>query len=191
MLFEASHQGNLLCPQKRSGYAPHGASCVTSLRRALPAHLTWLGAKVAPALRSPTATRAIRKWERSFAEFVASLLRHEKARIARRRHQSHRVSIASHRDERVFPCRAPPREHGFGEDRSDEAQASTRRVGATPFCSAGAAEAPEWPEEKEYKVTVTDEAGNAVPYVWVKFTEGKRYNLVRANKDGLATYKCM
>ena len=29
-----------------------------------------------------------------------------------------------------------------------------------------------------------------MPYVWVKFTEGKRYNLVRANKDGLATYKC-
>jgi outer membrane protein OmpA-like peptidoglycan-associated protein len=65
----------------------------------------------------------------------------------------------------------------------------TAKIELLDSCDAGAAEAPEWPEEKEYKVTVTDEAGNAVPYVWVKFTEGKRYNLIRANKDGLATYK--
>ncbi|MGC4063440.1 MAG: YbhB/YbcL family Raf kinase inhibitor-like protein [Polyangiaceae bacterium] len=46
-----------------------------------------------------------------------------------------------------------------------------------------------WPEEKEYRVKVTDEAGNGVPNVWVKFTEGKKYNLVPADSSGVAVYK--
>ncbi|MGC4066932.1 MAG: OmpA family protein [Polyangiaceae bacterium] len=57
------------------------------------------------------------------------------------------------------------------------------------FCTPGAAEAPVWPEEKEYRVKVTDEAGNGVPNVWVKFTEGKKYNLVPADSNGVAVYK--
>jgi hypothetical protein len=45
----------------------------------------------------------------------------------------------------------------------------------------GKAEAPEWPEEKEFKTTVVDEMGKPVPHVWLWFRHGSAYNLVRTD----------
>jgi outer membrane protein OmpA-like peptidoglycan-associated protein len=53
----------------------------------------------------------------------------------------------------------------------------------------GKAEAPEWPEEKEFKTTVVDEMGKPVPHVWLWFRHGSAYNLVRTDDSGVATYK--
>jgi outer membrane protein OmpA-like peptidoglycan-associated protein len=53
----------------------------------------------------------------------------------------------------------------------------------------GKAEAPEWPEEKEFRTTVVDEMGKPVPHVWLWFRHGKAANLARADDAGVATYK--
>ncbi len=58
----------------------------------------------------------------------------------------------------------------------------------------GKAEAPEWPEEKEFKVTVVDEMGNPVKppsadqKLWLRFRHGSDDHLVPADDEGVATY---
>jgi len=50
-------------------------------------------------------------------------------------------------------------------------------------CKPGKAEAPEWPEEKEFKVTVVDEIGNPIPDVWLWFRHGNASNLVMTDDE--------
>jgi len=58
----------------------------------------------------------------------------------------------------------------------------------------GTAEAPEWPEEKEFKVTVVDEIGNPIQppdptqKLWLRFRHGSDDHLVPIDDDGVATY---
>jgi hypothetical protein len=56
-------------------------------------------------------------------------------------------------------------------------------------CKPGKAEAPEWPEEKEFKATVVDEIGNPISGVWLYFRHGNASNLVLTDGSGVATYK--
>ena len=53
----------------------------------------------------------------------------------------------------------------------------------------GKAEAPEWPEEKEFKVTVVDEIGNPLSGIWLYFRHGSASNLVVTDDSGVACYK--
>jgi len=53
----------------------------------------------------------------------------------------------------------------------------------------GLSEAPKWPEEKEFKVTVVDEMKNPVAGVWLYFRHGEAENLAITDGDGVATYK--
>ncbi len=58
----------------------------------------------------------------------------------------------------------------------------------------GKAEAPEWPEEKTFQVTVVDEMGNPVKppsadqKLWLRFRHGSDDHLVPADDYGVATY---
>jgi hypothetical protein len=56
-------------------------------------------------------------------------------------------------------------------------------------CKPGKAEAPEWPEEQEFKATVVDELGTPVAGVWLWFRHGNASNLVKTDGSGVATYK--
>jgi len=63
------------------------------------------------------------------------------------------------------------------------------RVGAAKHNEPGLSEAPKWPEEKEFKVTVVDEMKNPVAGVWLYFRHGEAENLAITDGDGVATYK--
>jgi len=68
-------------------------------------------------------------------------------------------------------------------------QDGTADITFLDHCKPGKAEAPEWPEEKEFKATVVDEIGNPVSGVWLWFRHGNASNLVITDGDGVATYK--
>ena len=68
-------------------------------------------------------------------------------------------------------------------------------VALLDHCKPGKAEAPEWPEEKTFQVTVVDEMGNPVKpptadqKLWLRFRHGSDDHLVPADDEGVATYK--
>lgn len=68
-------------------------------------------------------------------------------------------------------------------------QDGNARITFLDYAKPGKAEAPEWPEDKEFKVKVVDEIGNPVSGIWLYFRHGNASNLALTDRGGVATYE--